>query len=183
MLRRQPARKNKTFDKLNRAYQRSLSFTLQHKAWVILLVVALLGVSMFGAFRLGTELFPANDMGQLTLSVSLPEDATEAQTRQTLSQLSDTLLENENVETVGVLGSSGSAGLMSMMGGDATSVYVLLKDDRSASTTEIAEQLRRADRFYPCGNLHQFPGSGPFLHDGRCRFHRSVRFGSGCPAR
>lgn len=143
VLRRQPARKNKTFDKLNRAYQRSLSFTLQHKAWVIVLVVALLGVSMFGVFRLGTELFPANDMGQLTLSVTLPEDATEAQTRQTLSQLSDTLLENENVETVGVLGSSGSAGLMSMMGGDATSVYVLLKDDRSASTTEVAEQLRQ----------------------------------------
>ena len=146
VLRRQPAKKNKTFDKLNRAYLRSLSFTLQHKAWVLIVVVALLGVSVYGSLQLGTELFPANDMGQLTLSVSLPEDATEQQTRDTLGQISDLLMNNENVETVGVLGSSSSSSLMGMMGGDSTSIYVLLKEERNNSTTEVAQQVRDATK-------------------------------------
>ena len=77
-----------------------MSFTLKHKSWVILVVVALLGVSLYGASQLGTELFPANDMGQLTLSVTLPEDATEQQARDTLGQISDILMQNENVDTV-----------------------------------------------------------------------------------
>lgn len=144
VLRRQPARENKSFNKLSAAYQRSLAFTLKHKAWVVLVVVSLLGVSVYGATRLGTELFPANDMGQLSLSVTLPEDATTQQTRDTLGQVSDLLLANENIETVGVLGSSSGSGMMSMMGGDATSVYVLLKDERAADTAEVAEQVRQA---------------------------------------
>ena len=149
VLRRQPAKKNKTFDRLNHAYQRSLSFTLKHKSWVILVVVALLGVSLYGASQLGTELFPANDMGQLTLSVTLPEDATEQQARDTLGQISDILMQNENVDTVGVLGSTGSSSMMSMVGGDATSIYVLLKDERSASTTEVAQQVRESTQDIP----------------------------------
>lgn len=144
VLRRQSARDNKSFNKLSAAYQRSLSFTLKHKAWVVLVVVSLLGVSVFGATRLGTELFPANDMGQLSLSVTLPEDATTQQTRDTLGQVSDLLMANENVETVGVLGSSSGSGMMSMMGGDAVSVYVLLKDERAADTAQVAEQVRQA---------------------------------------
>ena len=148
VLRRQPAKKNKTFDRLNHAYQRSLSFTLKHKSWVILVVVALLGISLYGASQLGTELFPANDMGQLTLSVTLPEDATEQQARDTLGQISDILMQNENVDTVGVLGSTGSSSMMSMVGGDATSIYVLLKDERGVSTTEVAQQVRTSTRIF-----------------------------------
>ena len=96
-----------------------------------------------------TGSLPANDMGQLTLSVTLPEDATEQQARDTLGQISDILMQNENVDTVGVLGSTGSSSMMSMVGGDATSIYVLLKDGRGVSTTEVAQQVRTSTQDIP----------------------------------
>ena len=92
---------------------------------------------------------PPTIWGSFTLSVTLPEDATEQQARDTLGQISDILMQNENVDTVGVLGSTGSSSMMSMVGGDATSIYVLLRDERSASTTEVAQQVRESTQDIP----------------------------------
>ena len=130
-------------DKLADFYGKVLAKSLRHSWATIVVCVVLLGASIAAAFSSGTELFPSMDSGNITVSVEMPDDYSQDDTFAALDELSGTLLDVQDVDTVGMLYSGGSsASIMSMMGGSGTTIYVQLKDDRTRSTDEVVQDIR-----------------------------------------
>ena len=128
-------------DSFASGYTRLLNHSLNHKWICITLAVVLLGVSAFAAFASGTELFPEMNSSSITVSVDMPETYTQEEEFAALDDLSERIHEVGDVQSVGVMSGGDSASMMGMGGG--TTVYVLLSEDRSRSTDEIAEAIRQ----------------------------------------
>ena len=144
MLRNVVIKPNKTFDKLAGGYVKLLDKTLRHRWICIVLVVVLLAGSVWAAFASGAELFPQTDSGNISVSAELPADYTEAEKAAALDQLYDRIRDIEFVDTVGILSGNSSGGVMSLMGGDGTTCYVLLDEDRDVSTNHITQKIKAA---------------------------------------
>nr|WP_317412094.1 efflux RND transporter permease subunit [uncultured Solibaculum sp.] len=144
MLKKQVEKKHGLFDKMVGAYEKSLRFSLAHRWMVIVLVLALFGGSIAAAFNMGTELFPATDTGEISVSAGIPDDMDNDQIHQSLDDLSNTLAGIPEVETVGVLYASQSDGtsILSMMGGGGATLYVQLKEDRDRTTGQVTQEIR-----------------------------------------
>ena len=142
MLKKPLPQKKTWVDRMTNGYARLLNHSLNHKWFTIALVVVLLFGSVFAAFSMGTQLFPSMDSGRVTISVTMPDNYTQEQSFAALDDLTQELETVDDVETIGVLGSSGeSSDIMSMLGGGNT-VYVQLKESRSISTDEAVQQIR-----------------------------------------
>lgn len=144
MLRNTVIKPNKTFDKLAGGYVKLLDKTLRHRWICVVLVVVLLAGSVWAAFASGAELFPQTDSGNISVSAELPADYTEAEKAAALDQLYDRIRDIEFVDTVGILSGNSSGGVMSLMGGDGTTCYVLLDEDRDVSTNHITQKIKAA---------------------------------------
>lgn len=135
-------------------YENVLKWSLKHKAVVILVSVAAFVLSTWGIFTRGAELFPAMDMGQLSVTADMPEGSTFEDTIAVADEFTERVSAIADVETVGT-SISGGGGQMAMMGdmmgmgdgsggggGTTITMYVLTKtEDRTATDKEIAEQI------------------------------------------
>lgn len=148
------AAKEKTSDrflKFTGGYRRLLDWSLRHKTPVLALALALLVFSAFLTTQMGTAFIPAMDSPQMSVSLTAARGMDKAQA----FQLADTLMERisaiDGVETVGAMAGGGS---MTMMGGGSSSssgaqnftFYVLLKEKRSATNTEIAQLIAESSQ-------------------------------------
>ena len=135
-------KEGRIFGGLVKGYEKLLKASLKVKPLVLLLVVALLAASIYLAFTNGTAFMPDMDSTQMTVSVTLPDDATLADTSELTDKVVDAILSIEDVQNVGAM-AKGST--MSMLGGGgnasttATTVYVVTKEDKSMSNEEIAD--------------------------------------------
>lgn len=135
-------KESKFFSGLSRAYEKLLRGALKVKPLVYVLVLALLAVSVVLAFSNGTAFMADMDSTQLTVSVTLPEDATLEETGAISDQVVEAILSIEDVRNVGAM-TSGSA--MSMLGGgggggstNSSTIYVVTREDKTMSNEEIA---------------------------------------------
>lgn len=127
------------------AYEKVINYALGHKGLVITLVIVLLAISIWGAMRLGTELFPTADMDQLALDVTLPTGTSFQELSATADQLTELFLTIDDVKTVGASmgGDLLGMGFDLAMTGDATiSYYLILNRDRQKSSQEVASVIR-----------------------------------------
>ncbi len=129
-----PAREN-AFSRMMPAYRKSVVWAVGHKAAVLLLAVALLAGSGFLVLDRGFTFMPNMEMEQMMVTMTMPEDASFAETAARADLVAGRILRVDGVETVG--GSiGGSTGLdMSAMGGTEgdVSFYVLLRKGFKAS--------------------------------------------------
>ncbi len=143
MLKKSKAQKeSRFFGGLAGGYEKLLKAALKVKPLVLILVLVLLAASILLAFQNGTAFMSDMDSTQMTVSVTLPKDATLEETGAVTDKVVEEILSIEDVQNVGAM-TSGST--MSMMGGaggggstNATSVYVVTKEDKSMSNEEIA---------------------------------------------
>ncbi len=144
MLKGQVEKKHGLFDKMVGAYEKSLRFSLGHRWIAIVLVLVLFGGSIVAALNMGTELFPATDTGEISVSAGIPDDMDNHQIHQSLDDLSNTLAGIPEVETVGVLyaGQSNGTSVLSMVGGGGATLYVQLKEDRDRTTGQVTQDIR-----------------------------------------
>lgn len=147
MLRATHEQKPGLLDKAINAYGKLLSLALRHKAVVLLLAVALLGYAMFETTRMGTAFIPSMDSPQISMSMNMPDEATEDETYAMADEVMTRTLAVEGVETVGAM--SGGSGLMGG-GGGGVSYYVLLAEERDVSNTEIARAITAATADLAC---------------------------------
>ncbi len=129
LLRKCKSPSHKWFDKMLSGYQRSLSWTLRHKATVLVVAVALLVLSAWGAFSRGFSYMPEMSTNQITVSVEMPRGTKEAETMTATDEVSARVQEIEGVQTVGA-----------MLTGDTESMlYVMLND--GADSQAVAQQV------------------------------------------
>ena len=112
MLTKVSQKPNKFFDKCTGIYSKMLAWTLKHRAFVIIFVVALMGLSIYWALSMGTAFIPDMETPQMSVSIGMPKEATFEDT----TQISDTVIERimgiQGIETIGAF----QSGLMDSMG-------------------------------------------------------------------
>ena len=130
----------KFFRVLIGGYSKLLSASLRAKSLVIILAIALLVSSIALSISRGTAFMPSMDSTQLTVTVSLPEEATLQDTANVTNQVVERILEIEDVKDVGAMSSAGSASLLGGGGSvNSATVYVVAHDDKTMSNEEIAD--------------------------------------------
>lgn len=138
-------KEGRVYGALTRGYEKLLGWALRVKPLVLGIVLVLLAASIALAFTNGTAFMPDMDSTQLTVSVTLAEDAAMRET----AELTDTVVEMirsiEDVQNVGAMISTSTMSLMGMGGGgssNASTIYVVTKEDKSMSNEEIAQAVK-----------------------------------------
>lgn len=135
---------SKLFDKIVNTYESLLEWTLNHKAIVMILVVSLLGLSIFLASNMGTSFIPEIDAPQMSLSIELPMGSKWEETTEISNIVMDRLLDMEGIETVGAFQAEIMGGLS---GGSSKtnemSMYIVLNEDERISNVEIQKEINR----------------------------------------
>ena len=150
MLKKQSKKKSKESggeSKFAVGYKKLASAALDHKIILLLASVVLLVVSAYFSIAKGFSFMPDMQSSQLSVSVTMPDEAdfkTAAQTTDKILEKLDTI---EDIDTVGAVVGSNVLSSVSigggMGGGDDTAVtlYVILKEQLSKSITEISDEI------------------------------------------
>ncbi len=132
------------FEKLQGAYRKALEGALRYKVLVLLFAIALLAGSIYGALQNGTAFMNSMESTQMTATLTMPKDASLAETAKASDEIIEKMLEIEDVETVGAMTGSGSM-LSSMSGGSSSTnqvtMYLIVSEDKSLSNQEIADLI------------------------------------------
>lgn len=125
------------------AYEKVLRLSLKVKPVVLLLVVGLLALSAVLAMSNGTAFMSDMDSTQLTVNVTLAEDATLQETGEISDKVVEAIMSIEDVQNVGAMTRSSTMALLGGGGGSTNSVtiYVVTREDKSVSNEEIAAQI------------------------------------------
>ena len=131
------------FSAMINGYGKLLSLSLKAKSLVIISVIALLVISIAAAWTNGTAFMTDMDSTQLTVTVTLADDATVQDTAAVTDQVVERIYEIEDVENIGAMLSSTSASTLTGGSGSANSatVYVVTYEDKSMSNEEIADRI------------------------------------------
>ena len=130
-------------------YEKAAAWSLNHKALVLLASMVLLVVTAFAAVSRGFIFMPEMDMPNVSISVSMPEDAT----MEEAAALADTVLGRvesvEGIATVGAMMESGGSALTGGGEGYSLTVYVIL-EDQNASGAAVGAQIEDMCADLPC---------------------------------
>ncbi len=132
--------------KIMRFYDKSVRFVIRHKVVSMLVVIALLIGSGFGALLRGFSFMPAMSSTEVQVTVTLDDNATFEETVAAAEQVREAMSQYEEFETVGVtVGSSMSLMGMSMggAGGDAGRLmaYGVLKESAVKQGAALSKKL------------------------------------------
>ncbi len=122
-------------------YSKLLKLCLKAKSLVFVLAVALLVISIAAAWTNGTAFMSDMDSTQLTVTVSLPEEATIEDTATVTDQVVERILEIEDVQNVGAMLSATTASTFTGGSGAANSatVYIVTYEDKTMSNEQIGD--------------------------------------------
>ena len=131
MLRKEKPQKPGLLDKMITAYGKSAHWALKHKAIVLVASGVLLVATTMSAFSKGFIFMPTMDIPNLTVNVTMPEDATMEEATQMADQVLERVGTLEGIATVGAMMSGNS---MSMLGGSSYNVtmYIILEDQKAS---------------------------------------------------
>ncbi len=126
-------------------YQRTLAFALAHKWLPLVLSVSLLAGSLVLALSRGFIYMPDMDSSQITIAVTLDDNATLAETAAVTDEVAARVSELPGVEAVGAMVGSGLGGVVGLSdGSDAkneTIVYAVLAEKRGETSLALARRM------------------------------------------
>ena len=145
MFKNTKPKEHKLFDKIVGKYEKSLSFTLRHRASALIIAVVLLFGCTALAFLKGFSFMPQMSSTEISISAEMPKNNTFEETAETADKLNDILSQDFGCfDTVGVLIGSMS-GMIGMSTGEADpssiSAYAVLKPEYQKQSNDIAKQL------------------------------------------
>ena len=137
-------KETKFFERIIKGYGKLLAGALKVKPLVFLLVISLLALSGYAAYSKGTAFMPAMDSPQMTVNVNLDDSAKLAETAELTDQIVEMLLAMEDVTDAGAMTSSSNS-ILGMLGGsgaeNASTIYVVTKEDKKYTNDELAAQI------------------------------------------
>lgn len=143
MLSRVSEKRNKTFESFTNLYSRILAWSLRHRALVMIVVVALMGVSIYLGASMGTAFIPDMDTPQMSVTIEMPKESSMEDTVQMSDKVVERIMEIEGINTIGAF----QSGLMEGIGGSGGSsnnvvnLYLLLDENKKISNREIEKQI------------------------------------------
>ncbi len=138
------------FKAMTGGYVKLLGGALKCKSLVLVLALAMLGISFALAWTNGTAFMSDMDSTQMTVSVNLPDDATLEETGALTDTVVERILELEDITDVGAMASTSSMAMLTGGGNSSThstDIYVVAREDKKLSNEEIAQLIldRTAD--------------------------------------
>ncbi len=131
------------FEKMMAVYEKLIRVSLNHRAVVLILSVALLVLSAVLEFAQGTAFMPEMDSTQMDMTLTMPEGTALEDTAAQADELERRLMTLEDVTEVGAM--AASSGAMGMLGGNTAtnevSVYVLLREDKKLTNEELKDEI------------------------------------------
>ena len=147
-------KENKTVNRISDFYARHLGTILDHKAIVLVGVVVLLVGSAALALSRGFSFFPSMDSTQMSMTLTMPEGTKTLQETADLSdKVIDSVLEIDDIDTVGAMLSGSSMSMIGLGSDDSidtVSYYIECKQDKKHTNDEIAEMILDKTKDYDC---------------------------------
>ncbi|WP_330629324.1 multidrug efflux RND transporter permease subunit [Thioclava sp. FTW29] len=149
-----PARKfNKGMDRVNSGYTGTV-IRLIRRPFRMLVVVVAVGVGIYGVYsRLPSSFVPTEDQGVLMASISLPQNATRAQTQQSVTAITDFMKQNYPDATKSVFAAIGFG--FSGSGQNNAMMFVKLSDLEDRKGITAASIAMKANMFFGSGRYGQ----------------------------
>ncbi|MDX9691713.1 MAG: efflux RND transporter permease subunit, partial [Acholeplasmataceae bacterium] len=137
----------KIIHKLKSVYKTSVLFTLKHKILTVVVILLLLVASFGLVIAKGFVFLPESDEGSISLNVEVTSQTPFALRAQFADELTEILLDYDDIETVsGSINSGAMFGPQAMMGGgggNSIEFTINLKEDRSRSTFYYEDVVRK----------------------------------------
>jgi hydrophobic/amphiphilic exporter-1 (mainly G- bacteria), HAE1 family len=127
------------FLKLRDVYEKSIGFSLRHRAWILSVSLLLFGVSLVAFDHLGQDFMPSYDRGEFQLSFKTNPGNTIEQTEEISNEIVRRIAEKPGVDyTFTTIGAGSSSALNEGV------VYIKLKSkaERRLSDNDLRRQLR-----------------------------------------
>lgn len=134
-------KENKLINKLSAGYAKLLSGALKFKAIVIILVVVLLGTSIYLMTRMEIEFIPSVASDEMSISIAMPDNSTAEETRNVSDSVLERILTIPDIAKVGAIDNA-SASMMGTSNASGTSMYILLGEERTMTSDEIANKIK-----------------------------------------
>ncbi len=135
-------------DKMLVGYEKLLKLSLGFKPVVLILSLVLLILSAVLAMSRGTAFLPESDSYQMSVSLTMPEEATLEDTVAMSDEVIDRITAFEDVDTVGAMLNSTDMGMG--VNSRAVTMYVLLKEDKKLTSQELASEIAKACEGLEC---------------------------------
>ena len=149
MLRKEKKTKDLIMGKLLGGYERLVSWSLNHKAIVLIAALALLVGSSILSVSKGFIFMPEMDMPNVNVTISMPEDATMEEAVALADEVLARIETVEGIETAGAMMSSGTSALTGGSGSLDVTVYITLEDEK-ASGAAVGEEIAALCADMPC---------------------------------
>ena len=142
LLKKNEEKKSRFFEGLQNGYGKALDFALNHRALVLAGAVLMLALSAVLSVSRGTEFMPEMESTQMSVTLTMPEGATDQETAKMADEVTERLLKIPDIEEAGAM--TGGSGMMGMMGGGSSgevSMYLILKEDKELENQKLAEKI------------------------------------------
>ncbi len=145
MLKAESIKEHRIFDRFVNVYEKVLRFNLRFKFIIIVVTLALLGVSIVNVLSMPLEFMPAMASTQMAMTYE-DEEATKEELIEHGTIIGERVLEIDGVETVSMTYSEGNL----MMGGGSNSVtfYLLINEDSGITSEQVEPQIIAATPEY-----------------------------------
>ncbi|MBO4592119.1 MAG: efflux RND transporter permease subunit [Eubacterium sp.] len=153
LLRKVKEKEDKADGRFMAWYERVLKKALMHKGLVFVIMLLLMGASVFLAMSRGTEFMPRIHTDQLTVTLK-PENNNE-KTFEEMTACGDEMIEVlqgiPEVETIGtMMGSGSSLGALKGESDGSISMYVILDENANISNEAITDKIINASSDIDC---------------------------------
>ena len=126
-----------------KVYEKALKCVTSHRKATVTVTMAVFVLSLIVLGMKGMTLMPSSDEGMVSVSVELPSGAQLDDTDSITAEIEKIIRENDDVETIfTTVGSGGMTALFGASSSNSASVTVTLRDDRSKTSNEVANELR-----------------------------------------
>ena len=135
-------KENKLINKISEIYSKLLGGALRFKAVVIILVVTLLGTSIYLCTKMDIEFIPSVDSDEMSISITMPDNSTMEETKNISDTVISRLLEIKDVYKIGAIDNNTAGNTMTSGSAVGTSMYILLGKERTMTNDEIANKIK-----------------------------------------
>lgn len=154
LLRNSRPHKFRILDGIRNIYGKILGVVLKLKFLVLLLALALFGLSAVLAFKKGTAFMPEMESTQVSMTVTTEKGTSFADTTACADKVIASIEDLEDIESIGAM--SGGGGMTSMLGmsgsgnDNSISMYLLLKEEKQLSGEELEQEILKRTEGLPC---------------------------------
>ena len=133
-------KENKFINHLSNIYAKLLGLSLKCKPVVIILVVVLLGTSIYLTTKMDIEFIPEVASDEMSISITMPKESSFEETRNVADIVMTRILEITDIDKVGAIDNSTGSTMMNSSS-SGVSMYLILGEERSMTNEEIARKI------------------------------------------